>query len=178
MEPEEWLSVVDWESLYEVSNRGQVRSLARQTRRGIRGGNLLTPYVRKNDGYPEVYLYVESRKTSRLVHHLVLEAFVGPCPDGLEALHGPGGKLDATPGNLSWGTRAQNMGADRVRDRQSNRGERSGLAKLTWAGACEIRQRIEAGDSQRQIARDYDVHPQTVTLIKQGKTWAHPPEEW
>lgn len=194
---EEWLPVVNWESLYEISNTGQVRSFKRWTNSGMRGGKLLKPWLRK-DGYYEVSLFssptgtvpcptcgspqpvegAEKRKAKKRVHHLVLESFVGPCPEGLEALHGPGGKLDNRVENLTWGKRAKNMGEDRVRDHQSNRGEHHGLTTLTWGQVCEIRQRIEDGWQQNSLATLYGVSKQTITNIKTRHTWAHPPEEW
>jgi len=166
-----------WEHLYEVSNRGKVRSLRRKTRSGWRGGKLIGTYVR-HDGYPEAQLCGGSQKRlKRMVHLLVLEAFVGLCPEGMEALHGPGGKLDASLANLSWGTREKNTGEDRVRDHQSNRGERHGLTTLTWDQVCNIRALI-GKVPQNELARLYGVSKQTITNIKQGKTWAYPPEEW
>jgi NUMOD4 motif/HNH endonuclease len=193
---EEWLPVVGWESLYEVSSKGQVRSFERQTRSGTRGGKLLAPFLRK-DGYYEVQLFRSPEltpcptcghpqpivtgetllKKKKLVHHLVLESFVDPRPDGLEALHGPGGKQDNRPENLSWGKRSQNMGEDRVRDHQSNRGEHHGLTTLTWDQVCNIRAMI-GKVPQNELARMYGVSKQTITNIKTGHTWAHPPEEW
>jgi hypothetical protein len=114
-----------------------------------------------------------------MLHHLVLEAFVGLCPEGQEALHGPGGKLDASLNNLSWGFRAQNMGEDRVRDHQSNRGEHHGLTTLTWENVCEIRRLLaESTMYQYEIANLFRVSKQTITSIKQRKNWVHPPEEW
>lgn len=178
---ESWKSVLDWEGLYEVSNHGSVRSIARWTIKGVRGGKLLEPYLRP-DSYYEVYLYDGNtgRRRNARVHHLVLEAFVGPRPEGQEALHGPGGKLDNHwPENISWGTRAQNMGEDRVRDHQSNRGEHHGLTPLTWANICEIRELLKTpGVFQKDIAIQFGVSKQTITNIKTGHTWAHPPEEW
>lgn len=176
---EEWRPVRGWEGLYEVSNTGKARSLPRPTPHGMRGGNELGHYVRKHDGYPEVRLGAPGRKPQkRMLHHLVLEAFVGPCPEGLEALHGPGGKLDASLPNLSWGTRAQNIG-DRVRDHQSQRGERHGLTTLTWEQVCEIRRLVaERKMYQYEIAARFGVSKQTITNIKTGHTWAYPPEEW
>src|SRR5271156_5097060 len=129
---EEWRGIPSWEGLYRISNRGEVYSLPRETKTGTRGGNTIGSYVRKHDGYPEVSLHAPGRqRLKRMVHLLVLEAFIGPCPEGQEALHGPGGKLDPSLGNLNWGFRAKNVGEDRVRDHQSNRGEHHGLTTLT-----------------------------------------------
>lgn len=108
---ERWLPVKYYVGLYEVSDLGRVRSLVRGTKRGKRGGRVLKPVPT-----PPGYLYVLLSKPPNLkrrnlsLHRLVLEAFVGPCPDGMEARHFP----DNDPANcklvnLSWGTRSQNM---------------------------------------------------------------------
>ena len=166
-----------WEDLYEVSNLGRVRSLRRKTKSGWRGGKVIGTYIR-HDGYPEVQLCGgNGRRLKRMVHLLVLEAFVRECPEGQEALHGPGGKADASLANLSWGTRSKNTGEDRARDHQSNRGERHGLTTLTWEQVCEIRSLI-GQVPQNKLAERYGVSKQTITNIKTGYTWAHPPEEW
>lgn len=173
-----WKPVPTWEGLYEVSDLGRFRSLPRQTARGIRGGKVVRGTIR-HDGYWEVQLTAPGRPRRKcFLHHLVLEAFVGPCPNGQEALHGPGGKLDASLKNLKWGTRAKNVGPDRVRDHQSNRGEHHGLTRLTWADVCEIRSLLECGPQQKVIAERYNVSKQTITNIKQGRVWTHPPEDW
>jgi len=70
----------------------------------------------REDGYVYVTLYRASRKFTRYVHRLVLESFVGPCPEGMEACHYP----DKTRSNnrlrnLRWDTRPENH-KDRFRD--------------------------------------------------------------
>lgn len=176
---ERWLPVPDWEGLYEVSDLGRFRSIRRKTARGWRGGKLVTGTIR-HDGYWEVQMTAPGRSRRKcFLHHLVLEAFVGLCPEGQEARHGAGGKLDASLANLCWGTRAKNVGPDRVRDHQSNRGEHHGLTPLTWVDVCEIRRLLAEGlTPQNKIAERFRVTKQTITNIKQKKTWAYPPEEW
>ena len=44
----------------------------------------------------------------KLVHRLVLEAFVGPCPDKKECCHNNGNSLDNRLTNLRWDTRRAN----------------------------------------------------------------------
>ena len=87
---ERWLPVVGFESYYEVSNRGRVCSLGRWV--GTRWGpetrwkpaEILTPLAGR---YPQVTLCTPGGKQRKSVHLLVLEAFVGPCPPGLEGCH-------------------------------------------------------------------------------------------
>lgn len=45
---------------------------------------------------------------NKYIHRLVLEAFVGPCPDGMEALHSDGNKTNNNVDNLRWGTPSEN----------------------------------------------------------------------
>lgn len=116
---ERWLPVVDWEGFYEVSDRGQVRSLDRRVphRRGmmqLRGRPLVLGL--STSGYPDVILSRDGKAVTFAVHTLVLCAFAGPRPPDQEACHGPAGKLiNHWPENLRWDTRGENN-LDQVRD--------------------------------------------------------------
>ena len=97
-----------WEGLYEVSSLGRVRSVDRvdsagATRKGrvLRSGDQLT-------GHQVVHLSRASQVTTRTVHRLVLEAFVGPRPEGMEACHWDGNPRNNRRDNLRWGTRSSN----------------------------------------------------------------------
>jgi len=116
---ERWKPVVGYEGLYEVSDQGRVRSLDRwydrpasrrkpkPWRRCYPGQMIsLTP---NGAGYPRVNLHRNRKREEKLVHWLVLEAFVGPCPDGEEGLHGNDIKTDNRLSNLRWGTRSDNV---------------------------------------------------------------------
>lgn len=117
---EQWLPVVGYEGIYEVSDHGRVRSVLRSkicsngVTRTVRG-RLLSPTPRKNGGHLQVQLYGDNgdQWTVR-VHQLVLAAFVGPCPDGMEVRHLNGDPADNRAANLAYGTRAQNV-ADALR---------------------------------------------------------------
>lgn len=107
----EWRAVPDWPS-YEVSADGQVRSLDRRVPHYCGGtrlmrGRLLKPVIR--NGYPFVTLYRPGRYKIIGVHQVVLRAFVGPPPEGLEALHGDGDRSNANLNNLRWGTHTENV---------------------------------------------------------------------
>jgi hypothetical protein len=172
--PERWLPVTGWEGLYEVSDLGRVRSLRHRTTSGMRGGRMLKPHLN-----PRGYLVVELKRSGERrtcqVHRLVLEAFTGSCPPGMEGRHGPGGKLDNRASQLCWGTQSENYGPDRVRDGTSNRGERCGTAKLTAAIVAECRQRHAAGQTQSILMREFGVTSATMSRAITGKAWAHLP---
>ena len=111
-EEEVWKPIAGYEGLYEVSNQGRVRSLDRVVTSS--SGQV---YARKgrtlkvspgNVGYPVVGLSRAGVVKNRLVHRLVLETFVGPPEEGLEACHNNGVKTDNRLSNLRWGTSAEN----------------------------------------------------------------------
>jgi len=111
-----WRPVVGWEGLYEVSDHGDVRSLDRVDRFGRHyAGRMLSPDTIKG-GYLRVALAREGHVQRRQVHHLVLEAFVGPRPLGMEGCHGDGCPTNNRLSNLRWDTRPENA-LDTVRHR-------------------------------------------------------------
>jgi hypothetical protein len=121
---EHWRGVVGYEGLYQVSDLGRVRSLDRWVKRRTNNGGWWRQFipgkVLKSESPRCVYLGVTLRKNGSTkwfrIHRLVLGAFVGPCPEGMEGRH-----LDDCPtnnrlDNLAWGTRRENM-ADTARHR-------------------------------------------------------------
>lgn len=119
---EEWRPVVGYEGSYEVSDQGRVRSLERtiEAHGEIRSGHtrLLKGRVLRHGigrgGYHRVALVRQCHVAVRFVHRLVLEAFVGPAPEGMECCHNNGDKADNRLVNLRWGTRSENM-YDKIR---------------------------------------------------------------
>ncbi|MEW1706979.1 NUMOD4 motif-containing HNH endonuclease [Microbacterium sp. NPDC089190] len=114
---ERWLPVPGWDGLYEVSDEGRVRSLARVVMR--RNGVALR--VRSRDlvaspepnGHLQVSLKSPGVRSQRRIHQLVLEAFVGPRPPGHETCHNDGDPSNNRLENLRWDTQSENT-RDRV----------------------------------------------------------------
>lgn len=135
---EEWRPVVGHEKAYEVSSLGRVRSLDRLVKNGPGSsrrcrGQLLRP-GRLNGGHLTVAI---GKGNSRLVHHLVLEAFVGPRPPGHEACHEDDTADHNVLDNLSWGTRTKNL-LDAVRNGKKPVGAGHPNAKLTASQASAV----------------------------------------
>lgn len=95
----EWADVPGWEDLYRVSDQGDVFS--------VRAGRNLRPRP-EGDGHTSVVLCLGGRREPWLTHRLILTAFKGPCPDGLEGCHNNGVPDDNRLENLRWGTRSEN----------------------------------------------------------------------
>jgi hypothetical protein len=113
MSAEKWADVPGWEGLYEVSDLGRVRSASRPFTYGngttiTRPGRVLTGRKMLR-GHLRVALCDGDRREDYLVHRLVLIAFVGPCPDGMEGCHNNGVPSDNRLENLRWDTRKANM---------------------------------------------------------------------
>lgn len=121
---------------YEASSLGRIRFSADQT--------LMRSYVHKT-GYIYIILpFIDDtgkakRHAPRQVHRLVLEAFRGPCPPNMEALH-----LDDTPtnnaiNNLQWNTKKANGAARRRADRVALRNARQDHRRgIDPAQVCEL----------------------------------------
>jgi hypothetical protein len=107
------------------------------------------------------------------VHVLVLEAFVGPRPEGMQACHFPDrDKTNNDVTNLRWGTPISNQG-DRVLHGTDSRGESHGASKLTAKQVLIIRKRRRMGEVLRTIAEDFGVSIANIADIANRNTWKH-----
>lgn len=89
---------------YRVSSDGRVWSdRVWRGRKGRWMKGKVTP-----GGYHAVTLYRDGAQTTKTVHSLVAEAFIGPRPDGLEVRHLNGDPLDNRAENLTYGTHGEN----------------------------------------------------------------------
>ena len=116
---ERWLPLVGCPG-YEVSENGKIRSLDRVitvVRSCPKSKNIIT-ITRRLKGRerklqrddPSSYPFIMADlETKVYCHRAVLEAFVGPCPDGMQCLHEDDDKNNPKLGNLSWGTPSKNI---------------------------------------------------------------------
>lgn len=170
---EDWVPIPGYVGFYEVSSLGRVRSLTRCV--GGRYGNEMRKgqimVARPNhEGYPLVGLRKDGKKRSFAVHVLVLRAFIGECPPGLEARHLNGLRSDARLSNLEWNTKQVNM-SDREAHGGTLRGEKSPKARLASQQVKDIR---ASKLSQRQLAAVHGVSKFAIYSVKAGRTWKQP----
>ena len=155
---------------YRVGTDGTVWSLwvrGSNPRRLGSQWNKLSP-ARNSDGHRTLEIHGKTQ----FVHHLVLETFVGPRPNGMQARHFP----DRNPANnaitnLSWATPKENQG-DRVVHGTHCRGSRCYAAKLTEDQVRQIRAEYAAGGiSQRLLARKFGISQGPLSAIVLRKSW-------
>lgn len=110
-----WKDVVGYETLYQVSNLGRVKSLDMKlpykrhskTTFRIRKGKILTPATMKN-GYLRVEMSRNGIHKLNLVHRLVAQAFIPNINNYREINHINCNKSDNRIENLEWVSSSQN----------------------------------------------------------------------
>lgn len=151
---------------YRVGSDGSVWSCRKRGRiSGIGATWRRLSLSHDTNGYPFVGLSTGCGQSKQInVHRLVLLAFKGPCPDGMEAAHENGIKTDNRPSNLFWKTHVANM--DDL-DKHGNKPSKLSAAQVKAILA-------QAGDgklSLPQIAALHNVGIGAVRAIVRGVTW-------
>lgn len=170
---EQWQAVVGYEGIYEVSDRGRVRSLDRIDASGHRRrGRIRALQIAKRGQYVVVTLSRDGQKRAHKVHQLVALAFLGLAPPGTEVNHCDGNKAANVPGNLEYLTHAENIRhAARTGLARPARGERNGRAKLTSTQVAEIRLLRQGGVRTALLAERFGVSRSMVCRILRGEGW-------
>jgi hypothetical protein len=124
--------------------------------------------INKRLKYASVGLHAgnSSKHVTRYVHHLVLEAFIGPCPPGQEARHFPDNdRANNRRNNLQWATRVVNANDKRMHGTLLI-GTKHPLTKITAAQVRAIRDVYARGNTtQETLAARYKVCRQHISGI-------------
>ena len=171
---------------YRVGNDGSVWSRWRTEGRGDGGGRgvirflgedwkRLKPCHLTKSRHQYVDLCFDGGRARHLIHRLVLLAFVGSCPEGMECRHFP--DRDSTNnrlGNLQWGTRSDNHRDAFFHGTACLKGERSGRSKLTEDEVRLIRKFYKKREVTLQSLADrFGVGIVAIHGIVHRKTWGH-----
>ena len=162
---------------YWVTDDGRVWSASRQNSSGcMRRGHCLSQRI-GTTGRLHVSLYRNGEQHSCTVHRLVLEAFVGPCPSGMECCHNNGNPLDNRLENLRWDTSSANS-LDAIKHGTHagfrNKGEGNGNARLTEQQVRQLIYTHQTGlFSITEIARQYGISHSAVFRIIHRQSWRY-----
>lgn len=168
---ERWHPVVGYVGLYEVSDRGRVRSLDRVDSAGRQRRGRYLRGTRDSYGYLHVNLCRDGAPYQTTVHNLVARAFLGAPEPDQEVRHLNGTPANNRVENLAWGTPRENS-LDRRMHGTDNRGERHPLARLDDAAVRAIRMGAHGTDIPA-VAKLFGVSGTTVRLLVRGKRWSH-----
>lgn len=131
----------------------------------------LKPGTNNRYGRQIVSLAKDGTQHSKYVHSLVLEAFVGPRPEGYEALHRDGNASNNTLANLRWGTKEENDADMRTHGRK--KGVRHHAAVLSDDLVRTIRVRVANGETHQAVADSLGIQRRNVGRIADRTRWGH-----
>lgn len=127
--------------------------------------------AKNSDGYGRFGINDKLYQTHRVSYAL----FVGMIPDGMEVCHRCDNPACCNPAHLFLGTHKDNMTDRNNKNRQSHstkmRGENQGRHKLTEQHIYKIRELIEQGYKNVEIAKMFGVKPNTISNVKTGTQW-------
>ncbi len=123
-------------------------------------------------GHKSVRLCKNRVHIFRGVHCLMLEAFVGPCPAGMQGAHNDGKPHRNILSNLRWDTPLGNA-ADKYRHGTIQFGAKNPLAKLTSSQVRKIRRMRKRKATYKEIGAQFDVTAANICSIIKGHTWSH-----
>jgi len=175
-----WKDIAGWEGLYQVSNFGAIKSLAKEWKggQGCKGSHpdmimKLSPNTR---GYPSICLCSGNNKRTYKVHRLVLEAFVGK--SDLQVNHKNGNKFDNRLENLEYCTGSENIQhAYRNGLNHGPRGKAQHLVRLTEAQVIRIKfiakNYIHVHGYWVKLSKALNIDSCTIQDIIHNRTWKY-----
>lgn len=171
---ESWRDIPGYEGLYQASNLGNIRSLARKV--ATKCGYRISPgksiaFNENRRGYRSVNLCSNGMRSKLYVHRLVLLAFVGKPDENMDCCHFDSDPRNNRLENLRWDTRANNH-LDKIRAGTNQFGESNKSSKLKINDVIEIRRQLSEGKSGVKISHAFGVSDSAIYAIKHRKAWA------
>jgi len=163
-----------YNSFYEVSNMGQVRSMTRMVRSThggeyLKEGRTLKQYDNGN-GYMQIQICINGHNKTERVHVLVARTFLENPLNLPKVNHKDTNKLNNKYSNLEWCTQAFNV------EHATKAGlmikEFSLNTKLVEAEVKIIKQMFLDGETNKTIAEKFNVHKGTINCIRTGRNWS------
>lgn len=143
---------------YDVSTLGRVRNRAT--------GRVRKPVAAMN-GYMTLVFSTPDGHVARYVHRMVLETWVGACPEDQEVSHLDGDRTHNHLTNLKYETTKENHHR-KIEHGTDYNSDRNPAAKLAWPQILEIRASTE---SEEALAARFGVTRATIGRARRGESW-------
>ena len=183
---ETWKDIIGYETSYEVSTYGNIRSKNRHIAKHWSKHRefQLIPYrsrvIKQRIGLGNYYivkLSVGGNRKVHYVHRLVALVFIDNSLNKCQVNHIDGNKHNNRADNLEWVTDKENK--KHCRDNNLQRiakGTDFKSTKLTDEKVIQILTMSKRGFSTRKIAMEFNVCQQTINKIVLRRLWKHIPE--
>lgn len=171
-----WKPIPGYGGHFEASSFGRIKRNARTVTKfcGLNGKvvrqlyqELILSTHKQKHGHLLVHIGFDNKKVSLAVHRAVLLAFVGPCPEGMEACHNDGDPSNNSRENLRWDTHLANN-QDRKAHGRYAVGEKHPMATLT----IEKVRLIRAAASHAEAAKLAGIPYRHAWRIRSGESWS------
>lgn len=154
---------------YEVSNAGNLRNK--------RNGNVLKGSL-STKGYRVVYMASKGLRLRMTLHSLVMLAWIGPRPAGMQIDHIDGDRLNNAANNLRYVTPKQNIHATIARGAHAF-GTKNGQAKLTEKQVRFLRNQKATANAKGirfwgvlRFAAELGIDPSQIRRIVRGESFS------
>lgn len=167
-----WKDIPGYDSYYQVSNYGRVRSW-RNAQHGRRGEPRIRKVHEDDNGYYTITLSDDTVNKSYKVHQVVAKVFI-PNPEEKPCInHKDSDRGNNHVDNLEWCTYQENMD-HAIKNGRIKRGEKAGRSKLTRNQVLQIRSIYENGWFDKdQIAEAYNMNSEYIMKIIRNQAWKH-----
>lgn len=180
---EEFRDIFNYAGLYQVSNYGRIKSLYYFNKNRV---FRYEPHILKNfkqkDGYCFNALYKNGIKKQFRTHRIVATAFLPNSNNLPEVNHIDCNRSNNRLDNLEWCTTSYNVKysfivgnkvmPQKLKEMIKNfKGEKNPNSKLKEKDVIDIRKKIKEGIPIKEIAKQYNLNPDYLYLIKNRKIW-------
>jgi hypothetical protein len=178
---EVWKPITGFQD-YIISNKGRIRSV--NPRKGSRA-NVNGGFIKGFDREPKkgkpfaiaVSLRLNNKTYTFRIHRLVLETFVGACPEGMECCHNDGNFRNNDISNLRWDTHIKNVEDSARHGTQSKPpirlGESHYKTTITSDDVRAIRNTPKKHGVLASLSRQYNISETSIKRIITREVWKH-----
>lgn len=163
-----WKDVIGYEGIYQISNKGRLKSLVRKsTGTNTKIESFLKRQKRGNGYY--AYSLSKNGKSKHLLQHRLIAIHFIDNPEGYKCVnHKNGRRNDNSIENLEWCTHSQNS----LHGYQEN-GRINSKRKLKQELVLEIREKLKNPyhGIGNDLANEYNVSKWIISLIRNFKTY-------
>lgn len=169
-----WKDIPNYEGIYQISNKGRVKSILKN---GV--GRKKRDYILSNclraDGkmeYPSVRLCINGKPKKNYIHRLMASAFI-PNPENKPIInHKDGNKSNNSLDNLEWCDYSHNINHAYQNNLRAV-GESHHKAKFTNKDVLQIRADFANGINRKEIMNKFNLSQNQYARIVYKRTWKH-----